>query len=105
MHAKAVIVPSQWYETFGMIITEAYAAHRPVIAGNIGNIAALVEEGMTGLRFEYNSADALKNTILQIQNIDIDAMGENAYRKYKAEFMPEKNYSVLKRVYDSVVKE
>jgi hypothetical protein len=30
-------------------------------------------------------------------------MGENAYKKYKAEFTPEKNYSVLKRVYDSIV--
>ena len=59
--AKAVIVASQWYETFGMIIAEAFSAHVPVITGDIGNIGTLVEAGKTGLKFKYDSAKAAKD--------------------------------------------
>lgn len=104
-NAKAVIVPSQWYETFGMIIVEAYAAHKPVIVGNIGNIMSLVDEGMTGLSFDYNSSDALKDAVKRFECENMSKMEENAYRKYKTEFTAEKNYCVLKTIYDSVMAE
>lgn len=102
--AKAVIVPSQWYETFGMIIIEAYAAHKPVIVGNIGNIASLVDEGITGVCFDYNSTDALRDSILQFEKINASGMGENAYRKYLSELTAEKNYNVLEKIYKAVSK-
>lgn len=100
--AKAVIIPSQWYETFGMIIAEAYAAHKPVIVGNIGNIVSLVEDKVIGLCFDYSSAEALKNTIIRMKKADAEAMGENAYKKYMAEFTPKRNYFNLKKIYDFV---
>jgi len=100
--AKAVIVPSQWYETFGMIIAEAYAAHKPIIVGNIGNLSSLVDKGLTGITFTYNSAEALSDAVMQFENIDTNGWGENAYRKYKDEFSPESNYYTLRGIYDSV---
>lgn len=100
--AKAIIVTSQWYETFGMIIAEAYAAHKPVIVGNIGNIGMLVEEGLTGLKFEYNSVDALTNAIQQFEEMDTSEWGENAYKKYLAEFHPLNNYCVLDKIYNNI---
>lgn len=102
-NARAVIVSSQCYETFGMIIVEAYAAHRPVIVGNIGNIASLVEEGVTGLCFDYDSADALREAVVHMDSMDAALMGDEAYRKYEAEFTAESNYSLLKLIYDYVV--
>lgn len=100
--AKAVIVPSQWYETFGMIIVEAYAAHKPVIVGNIGNIALLVDEGKTGIHFKYNSAKSLQNAISRFKEMDSVEMEMNAYKKYKKEFTDQTNYSILRSIYDSI---
>ena len=100
--AKAVVVPSQWYETFGMIIVESYAAHKPVIVGNIGNIASLVEDGITGLYFDYNSAKSLKNAIHRFEQMNAKELEENAYKKYKTEFTDEINYSILRLIYDGV---
>lgn len=37
--ARAVIVPSVWYETFGLVAAEALAAGTPVIASRIGGLA------------------------------------------------------------------
>lgn len=102
LKAKAIVVPSQWYETFGMIIVEAYAMHKPVIVGNIGNIASLVDEGKTGLYFKYDSAKSLQNAIHRFRQIDTREMGTNAYRKYKTEFTDEINYSVLRSIYKTI---
>ncbi|MCD7824004.1 MAG: glycosyltransferase [Oscillospiraceae bacterium] len=100
--AKAVIVTSQWYETFGMIIAEAYAAHKPVIVGDIGNIASLVDDRKTGLKFKYDSAKSLKEAVEQFENLDSTKIGEEAYSKYRKEFAPDGNYQTLKAIYDSV---
>lgn len=102
LKAKAVIVPSQWYETFGMIIIEAYAAHKPVIVGNIGNIALLVDEAKTGIHFDYDSVKSLQNAIYKFGKMDLREMETNAYRKYKMEFTDETNYFLLSSVYDSI---
>ena len=96
--AKAVIVPSQCYETFGMSIIESYAAHKPVVVGDIGNIASLVENGNTGIKFLYNSPEAL---IAALEKVE-DSMGENGYQKYINEFSPEANYKQLITIYDTV---
>ncbi|MCD7862799.1 MAG: glycosyltransferase [Lachnospiraceae bacterium] len=100
--AKAVIVPSQWYETFGMIIAEAYAEHTPVIVGDIGNIASLVDEGITGIKFKYDSSESLRDAVEEFENLDSAKMGEEAYNKYRREFAPDGNYQMLKAIYDSV---
>lgn len=97
---KAVIVPSQWYETFGMIIAEAYAAHRPVIVGDVGNIATLVDDEATGLKFEYNRHEALEQALIRFEAMDGAEMGENGYRKYSKHYSAEVNYQMLKDVYD-----
>lgn len=96
--ALAVIVPSQCYETFGMSIIEAYSMHLPVIAGNIGNISKLVDDGITGLKFEYNNVEELITCLNSIRFIN----RETCYQKYLSEFSSESNYKVLKSIYDKV---
>ncbi len=100
--AKALIVTSQVYETFGMVIVEAYSAHTPVIAGNIENIASLIDDGKTGVRFKYNSASALKSAIERFEHLDTSNWNEYAYKKYINEFSPDSNYRILKKIYDDL---
>ncbi len=102
--AKAVVVPSQWYETFGMIIAEAYAAHKAVIVGDIGNIATLVDDDKTGLKFKYNDYRALADTLTRFEKLDWCAMGERGYERFVTEFSPESNYQKLKALYDKVMR-
>lgn len=100
--AKAVIVASQWYETFGMIIAEAYSAGKPVIAGNIGNIASLVEEGCTGFLFKYNSSEALIKAINKFEESRDTDWEYQVIRKYQEEFSPEVNYTILNQIYENI---
>lgn len=47
-HARAVIVPSLCYETFGQVVAEAFAAGTPVLARDIGALGELVTDSGGG---------------------------------------------------------
>jgi glycosyltransferase involved in cell wall biosynthesis len=50
--ARAVVVPSLVYETFGYVVLEAFAEATPVIVRNLGALPELVEESQGGLVFD-----------------------------------------------------
>lgn len=100
--AKAVIVASQWYETFGMIIAESFASHVPVITGDIGNIGGLVIDGVTGTKFQYDSAEELKKAIQRFETMPYNELKENAFKEYDLKFSPEVNYKQIIAVYNQV---
>jgi glycosyltransferase involved in cell wall biosynthesis len=46
--SKIVIVPSQWWETFGLVIIEANSFGKKVVASNLGGITELINDGFNG---------------------------------------------------------
>lgn len=96
---RAVIVPSQYYEPFGMVIIEAYAHGVPVLAGDIGGFPLLVREGKTGLLFPYDSAEGLCETVRRFEaEKDVDWSG-NARAEYELRYGEEANYRRLTEIY------
>lgn len=57
------IVPSVWWETFALVISEAWMFHRPVIASNIGAMAERITHEVDGLHFAVGDARSLAETI------------------------------------------
>ncbi len=57
------IVPSIWWEIFGLVISEAWMFGRPVICSNVGGMAERVRDGVDGLHFEIGDARALAAAI------------------------------------------
>lgn len=103
----AVIVPSICYETFGMVVIEAFACGTPVIASRIGALADIVTDGETGLLFETgNPRDLADKMAWALAHPEKMAeMGRKARAQYEAEFTPEKNYSQLIAIYEDVIQE
>lgn len=100
--AKALIMCSQWYETFGMVIAEAYSNGVPAIVSNIGNIKDLVVPGFTGELFEYNSSESLIAAIERFERNCEVSYSNNAYSFYKKKLTPENNYEVLMNIYNEI---
>lgn len=57
--ARAVVIPSQWYENAPLAVLEAFAAAKPVIASRIGGLPEMVVHGKTGWLVPVADADAL----------------------------------------------
>lgn len=64
MHAVDwVVVPSVWWENAPLVIQEAFANGRPVIASGIGGMAEMVRDGVDGLHFPVGDPSALAETM------------------------------------------
>lgn len=101
----ALIVPSNYFEIFGIINLEAFACKKPVIASNIGGIPEIVEDNQSGMLFEPNNVEQLKNCIIKYFN-DKDLAkehGENGYKKIFEKYTADIYYSVLIRIYEEVL--
>lgn len=57
--ARALVLPSEWYENAPVSILEAYALGTPVIGARIGGIPEMIREGETGLTAEAGNVDDL----------------------------------------------
>jgi glycosyltransferase involved in cell wall biosynthesis len=85
--ARAVILPSIWYENAPMAILEAYALGKPVIGADIGGIPELVKEGETGFLFTSGDVEGLRAAIRRVRDLpssEVAAMGAFA-RRFVAE--------------------
>ncbi len=65
--AEAVVVPSH-YESFGMVALEAMACGTPVVASQVGGLAFLVQDGVTGFTVPVDEPLALADRLTQLLN-------------------------------------
>jgi phosphatidyl-myo-inositol alpha-mannosyltransferase len=61
--ADVLCAPSLGGESFGMVLTEAFAAGTPVVASDIAGYRDVVTDGVDGLLFERGDATALAETL------------------------------------------
>ena len=93
---------SQCYEAFAMTIAEAYSYGVPVIAGRVGNMEGMVQEGVTGVKFTYNSSSDLAEKVKEFEKLDRVTLKENAREFYQERLRPEDNYQKLMEIYESI---
>src|SRR3954467_9739796 len=61
--ADLLVAPSLGGESFGMVLTEAFAAGTPVVASDIAGYRAVVHDGQDGVLFPRGDATALAETL------------------------------------------
>ena len=103
INAKSIIVPSQCYEQFGMVVIEANMYGVPVIASNIGTLPEIVKNGENGFLFEHNSVDGLMNVINDFDRLMTPYKSDNAIHYVEKFFSPQVNYLQLMKVYDQII--
>ncbi|HHV15917.1 MAG TPA: glycosyltransferase family 4 protein [Gelria sp.] len=63
--ARVAVFPSL-YEPFGIVALEAMATNTPVIVGDVGGLADIVEDGVTGLKVTPANEEELANAITRV---------------------------------------
>lgn len=102
--ARCLVFPSEWYETFGRVAIEAFAAGTTVIAANIGAIAEVVDHEKTGLHFVPGDADDLAKKVQLVwtdEALTIE-MCKNARLEYENKYTSEQNYKMMLDIYTSL---
>jgi glycosyltransferase involved in cell wall biosynthesis len=100
--ADVCIVPSIWNEPFGLVVLEAMACSKPVVAFNVGGIPEIISNGVDGFLVPRGDVKELASKILFLlehPEIRIE-MGRNARKKVEREFSYKRlAVSLLEEVY------
>lgn len=100
----AVVVPSQWLETFGLVVVEAMAAGVPSVVAGHSSLAELVSDGVTGLMHEPGDASSLATALGRIVRAP-SSLGLAARERYEQQFTRSAGLTNLLAAYHEVIEE
>ena len=105
--ATFLVMPSECYEGFPMVLVEAFSQGLPVVASRLGAMAEIVEDGKTGLHFEAGNAKELTDKVQWMHEhpTECHQMGLNARMIYEEKYTPEMNYKILIDIYQRAIKD
>jgi len=103
--ATVLVFPSPWYETFGLVLIEAFARGTPVIAARAGGTAEIVEEGKSGLLFEPGDASELAGSLQRMlaSPSAYAYMRHEARQRYVRAYTADENHNRLLEIYRSAI--
>jgi D-inositol-3-phosphate glycosyltransferase len=99
--AEALVMPSH-YESFGMVALEAMACGTPVIASQVGGLAFLVQNGVTGYSIPDQDPDALADSLKKLLG---DSTVREEMGKRAAEYAREYSWPLISTQILDVYKE
>lgn len=104
-HARFLIVPSIWFEIFGLVAIEAYAHGVPVIAPRFGAMADVVQDGETGLHFELNNAADLAAKLAEFEEEPdrLALLSRGARQAFEERFSAQSNVHMLRSIYEYAI--
>ena len=97
----AIIYPTFLYENMPMLILEAFACGKCVIATNIGAVREMIQDGFNGLLFNAGDKNHLTEKIKWVLEhpSEVKIICENARLSYERYYSSESNYNELMKVY------
>ncbi len=103
--ARAAVVPSVWYEPFGMVTLEAMVRGVPVIVSDRGGLPEIVEDGVSGLVFPAGEAGELAKRIRALTEDPGKASAIGAAGRERAGMMgdPDAHMAAVLDVYTRVL--
>jgi glycosyltransferase involved in cell wall biosynthesis len=104
--ARALILPSLWYEAQPLSVLEAAAVGIPAVVPDSSAARELVEDGVTGLWFRGgDAADLAQKMAMLRDDASVARMGQNAYQRYwKNPHTLQRHVELLENCYLSVLR-
>ncbi len=100
IHKSDIFVLSSHYETFGVVIIEALACGKPVVATKCGGPECIITDE-NGLLVDSKNPNLLGEAMLSlkknIKNYDPDLIKDDCYRKFNSKIVAEKLINIYSK--------
>ena len=100
------LVPSHYYENFPVVVLEAFASGKPVVASAQGALQSIIQPQQTGLLFKSEDVDDLAAKVrwLYDRPDQIESMGRAARNLVESKYDSRLRYPSLQTIFDDVIK-
>lgn len=96
-----LVLPSEWYEGFPMVLREAFAFGTPAAVSDLGPLPSIVKNGINGVVFDSSNPEALLHEVRKIWSSPgvLEKMGGAARVAFDEKYTAESNYKQLALIY------
>lgn len=105
--ARLLVLPSEWFEGFPMVVREAFAFGTPTAVSNLGPLPSIVKHGESGVVFGAASADSLLNAVRAVWRSPsaLEQLGKGARLAFEEHYNEDSNYQTLMQIYEQAISE
>lgn len=105
--AHLLILPSEWFEGFPMVIREAFALGTPVAVSDIGPLPSIVQQGKNGIVFEPANPESLLREVRAAWGTPglLEKLGGGARAEFEEKYTENVNYEMLMQIYTKTMEE
>lgn len=103
--ARVVVLPSTCHDVAPLVLLEAFASGKPVVASAVGGVPEIVRAGETGVLVPPSDAEALAEAVARLYSnpTQVAAMGKAARRYVETAHSPEAHYERLMAIYAAAI--
>ena len=100
--ARLLILPSECFETFGLVMLEAFAFGTPAAISNIGPLPSIVGHGKNGVLFEPANPESLLREVRAAWDNPgmLEHLGAGARAAFETKYNEDANYRMLMAIYE-----
>ena len=104
-NASLQILPSEWFETFGLVVIEAFAHGTPAAVSNIGPLPSIVEHEKSGIVFQPANPSSLLEEVRKAWETPglLERLGQNARAEFDRKYTEDANYTILMDIYRKAI--
>lgn len=97
-NSKALLMPINWPEPFGIVMIEAMACGTPVIAYNHGSVPEVIEHGVTG--FIVNNEDEAVEAVGRLGELDRNRIRQRFEERFSSRVMAQQYLDLYQELID-----
>lgn len=101
--ARAVVIPSLWYDVLPNVLIESLSVATPVIAPAIGPFKSLIKNGENGFLYRYGKTEELYTLLKKFKKTD--RIRRSTLESYRRKYQPADHYQRLMNIYGEVIKQ
>jgi glycosyltransferase involved in cell wall biosynthesis len=103
--ASLLVLPSECFEGFGLVLGEAFAYGTPAAVSSIGALPSIVKDGENGLIFEPSDSHSLLNIVRSawMSHGKLEKLSTGARRSFETLYTEDANYEMLMTIYAQAI--
>ena len=103
--ARLLVLPSEWFEGFPMVLRETFAFGTPAAVSAIGPLHSIVQSGSSGVVFAPANPESLFREVCAAWETPgrLERLGQGARQSFEARYTEDANYRMLMAIYQQAI--